>query len=151
MVNNLVCDIINYINENINDKISIEELTQEFNYNRYYIMKLFKRELDISIINYINCIRIYNSLNSLRSNNSILNVALNNGFYSQEYYTEIFKKVVGTNPTTYKKFITQKYLSTKKEEEIVLSNLIKLENTITKVNTYKTKRRQDNNIKTIFR
>ena len=67
MVNNLVCDIINYINENINDKISIEELTQEFNYNRYYIMKLFKRELDISIINYINCIRIYNSLNSLRS------------------------------------------------------------------------------------
>ena len=45
--NSLVCDILEYINKNINDKITIDDLTYEFNYNRYYLMKLFKKELDI--------------------------------------------------------------------------------------------------------
>ena len=103
--NSLVCDMLEYINKNINDKITIYDLTYEFNYNRYYLMKLFKKELDISIINYINYKRIHNSLSSLRDDKSILMVALDNGFYSQEYYTEIFKKVIGTNPITYKSFI----------------------------------------------
>ena len=92
--NSLVCDILEYINKNINEKITIDDLTYEFNYNRYYLMKLFKKELDISIVNYINYKRIYNSLSSLRNDKSILMVALDNGFYSQEYYAEIFKKVI---------------------------------------------------------
>lgn len=149
--NNLVCDILEYINKNINDKITIDDLTYEFNYNRYYLMKLFKKELDTSIINYINYKRIYNSLSSLRDDKSILNVALNNGFYSQEYYTEIFKKVIGTNPITYKSFIKNRHLSKKKEEDILITNLINLEDINAKTNNYIRRRKTDNKVKSIFK
>lgn len=148
--NNLVCDIIEYINKNINDKISIDDLTYEFNYNRYYLMKIFKKELNISIINYINYKRIYNSLSSLRDDKSILNVALNNGFYSQEYYDEIFKKVIGTNPITYKSFIKNRHLSKKMKEDILINNLINLEDIIDKINNYIRRRKTDNKVKSIF-
>lgn len=148
--NNLVCDIIDFINKNINDKISIDDLTYEFNYNRYYLMKLFKKELDISIVNYINYRRIYNSLSSLRDDKSILMVALNNGFYSQEYYTEIFKKVIGTNPITYKSFIKNRHLTKKKKEDILINNLINLEDIIDKINNYIRRRKTDNKVKSIF-
>lgn len=149
--NNLVCDILEYINKNINDKITIDDLTYEFNYNRYYLMKLFKKELNISIINYINYKRIYNSLSSLRDDKSILMVALDNGFYSQEYYTEIFKKVIGTNPITYKSFIKNRHLSKEKEEEdILITNLINLEDIIDKTNNYIKRRKADNKVKSIF-
>ena len=149
--NSLVCDILEYINKNINEKITIDDLTYEFNYNRYYLMKLFKKELDISIVNYINYKRIYNSLSSLRENKSILMIALNNGFYSQEYYAEIFKKVIGTAPITYKSFIKNRHLSKQKNEDILITNLIDLEDVMDKVNNYIKRRKTDSKIKSIFK
>lgn len=149
--NSLVCDILEYINKNINEKITIDDLTYEFNYNRYYLMKLFKKELDISIVNYINYKRIYNSLSSLRENKSILMIALNNGFYSQEYYAEMFKKVIGTTPITYKSFIKNRHLSKQKEEDILITNLINLEDIMNKVNNYIKRRKTDSKIKSIFK
>jgi DNA polymerase-3 subunit delta len=52
--NELICNILNFIEININKKISIEEISLKFFYNRYYVMKLFKKELNISLISYIN-------------------------------------------------------------------------------------------------
>ena len=40
--------------ENINKNITIDELSNIFFFDKFYIMKLFKKELNITIINYIN-------------------------------------------------------------------------------------------------
>ena len=103
--NRLVCDILRYIDNNINSKISIEDLENKFFYNRYYIMKLFKKELNITIIDYINNLRIYNSILQIRdTDNKILNIAYKNGFYSIEYFSETFKNIIGVNPRIVKKY-----------------------------------------------
>lgn len=102
--NEIVCNILEYIDININSKISIGNISKKLNFNRYYLMKLFKRELNISIIDYINCLRIYNCLNDIK-NNSLLKVSIANGFYSLEYFSETFKNIIGINPSTYKKII----------------------------------------------
>jgi YesN/AraC family two-component response regulator len=60
--NKLICEILIYIDKNIKNKITIEELENKFFYNRYYIMKLFKKEIGLTIVEYINSIRIYNSI-----------------------------------------------------------------------------------------
>lgn len=104
----LVCDILEYINNNINKEISIEELSNIFFFDRYYIMKLFKKELGITIINYINSIRIYNSLKDYKYNDSIIRIALNNGFNSLEYYSETFKAILKVSPREYKYFLNRK-------------------------------------------
>ena len=117
-----MCEIIEYINKNINKEITIDELSMHFFFDKTYIMKRFKKELGVSIHEYINIIRIYNSLSLMRTDNYLLSIGMKNGFNSLEYFSETFKKVMGVNPTTYKKYINYKYVS-KKEESLILNNL----------------------------
>ena len=103
--NELVCNILDYLDENINTIISIDMISSIFCYDKFYIMKRFKKEIGTSIFNYINAIKIYNSLKYFKNDDSILKIALESGFNSLEYFSEIFKKVMGVNPTAYKYFI----------------------------------------------
>ena len=111
--NNLICDILIYINDNISNKITIKELENRFFYNRYYIMKLFKQEIGLTLIEYINSIRIYNSIMQLKNNkSSFTNIALRSGFYSLEYFSETFKHVTNMSPRLFRNyFYDQKKLS----------------------------------------
>lgn len=123
--NDLICNIIEYLNNNINKEITIDELSTLFYFNKTYIMKKFKKELNISIHEYINTIRIYNSLPYFKEDNYILNIAFKNGFNSLEYYSEIFKKNIGVSPNIYKKYLSYKNI-TDKEEEKILNNICRI-------------------------
>lgn len=94
----MVCNIIEYINENLNREITINELSKIFSYDKTYIMKRFKRELNITIKEYINIKKILNSLEHYNYNNKILNIAFKSGYNSLEYYSEIFTTLVGVSP-----------------------------------------------------
>ena len=139
--NELVCNILSYINANINDEITIDSLSKKFYFNRTYIMKRFKKELSISIVNYINIVRIYNSLKYLKEDKKILEVALLNGFNSQEYYTEIFRNVIGVNPLSYKKYINYIAKLDNKSINIIENNLIKVESKLKEIEIYMNNRK----------
>ena len=121
----LVCNILDYIKDNLNDEIKIDYFVKKYYFNRTYIMKKFKKDLGISIINYINIERIYQSLKYYHDDKTILEIALKNGFNSQEYYSEIFKKIVGTSPMDYKKYI--KRIISIKKERIIQDHLLRIE------------------------
>ena len=105
-------------------------------------MKLFKKEIGLSLFNYINCLRIYNSINSINSSDKLLiRVAIDNGFYSLEYFSEIFNKIIGVSPSVYKKFYYSRYSPSKENYKLVTDNIISLNITINKIKKYK------NNIK----
>ena len=143
--NELVCKILNYIDNNINRKITIEELSLRFYYNRYYIMKLFKKEIGISLFDYINNLRIYNSINSINNSNKLLiRIAIENGFYSLEYYSEMFKKIIGVSPSIYKKFYYNRYTPSKNNYKLITDNIIKINMLINKVRQYKLKIKPQN-------
>ena len=57
--NDLVCDILDFIDENINRKITMSELSKRFYFNKDYIMRLFKKEIHSTILDYINQLRIF--------------------------------------------------------------------------------------------
>ncbi|MGN1342289.1 MAG: helix-turn-helix transcriptional regulator [Bacilli bacterium] len=139
--NELVCNILNYINKNINKEITINELSNIYFYDKTYIMKKFKKELGITIKEYINHKKILNSLSLYNPQASILNIAFNSGFNSIEYYSEVFNKLIGVSPRIYKKFITPlNTLEDNKLEKIRSSilNIIMLDN---KINDYLFNRR----------
>ena len=46
--NELVCNIVEYLNNNINKEITIDELSLLFYFDKAYIMRRFKKELNIS-------------------------------------------------------------------------------------------------------
>ena len=138
MNNNLVRNILKYIDDNIYAKITLEELSRIYYFNKDYIMRVFKRELDITIIDYMNKKRIYLSLEELsETNDSILKIALMHGFTSQEYYNEIFNKVMQTNPLSYRKFTKNHPSITEEERNKITKNLTDLKYQLDRIQKYK--------------
>ncbi len=128
MTNNIVLNILDYIESNINDEISIDNIAKELCYDKSYLMKVFKKEIGLSIISYVNMIRIINSINMFQYDESLLKVCMFNGFNSLEYYSETFKIITGVNPTVYKKFLNN--------EEISKVDYLKINQFIIRMNTY---------------
>jgi len=117
----LVSYIIDYLNNNINRFVSIDELALYFGYDKSYMMKLFKRHIGLTIKEYQNNRRIYFSIKNIYYGDSLLKTALENGFNSLEYYSEMFTKVVGVSPSIYKKFLKKKC---SKEEIVVIEKFL---------------------------
>lgn len=128
MTNNIVLNILDYIESNINDEISIDNIAKELCYDKSYLMKVFKKEIGLSIISYVNMIRIINSINMFQYDESLLKVCMFNGFNSLEYYSETFKIITGVNPTVYKKFLNN--------EEISKVDYLKINQFKIRMNTY---------------
>ena len=97
-MNKIVLDILNFIDNNLYEEISIDIIASTLCYDRFYIMKTFKKELGISIVTYINYLKVLRSLSFYSNDDSILKIALCNGFNSLEYYSEIFKTFLGVSP-----------------------------------------------------
>lgn len=126
--NKLICEILIYIDKNIKNKITIEELENKFFYNKYYIMKLFKKEIGLTIIEYINSIRVYNSILLIKNNNlKFINIAFKSGFYSLEYFSETFKSIIGVSPSIYKKFIAISSYISEKDDITIRDSINKLQ------------------------
>ena len=125
--NELIIKILKYIDNNMYKKISIDDLANYFHYNKDYIMRLFKKEIGYTITNYINSKRIYNSLKSfIYKDLSILNISINYGFYSQEYYCEVFHRIIGVTPSTYHKYINFR-------SSIGIEDLISIQNNLSRL------------------
>ena len=103
-MNNIVKGMCEYILSNLYEDITMERLEKEFYYNRYYLMRLFKSYTGYTIIEFINTVKILKTVDPLLfTNDSILKIALNNGFNSQEYYSEKFQDVLGIAPLRFRK------------------------------------------------
>lgn len=126
--NELICNILNYLNSNLNQKISIDDISKKFNFNKAYIMRLFKKEIGITITTYLNKRKIYNSLKEFKDkNNTFLKIALKNGFYNQEYFSETFKNIMEITPREYKKFLFRKNNCNKEKTKLILKKIIEIE------------------------
>ena len=133
--NELVCNILTYIQNNIKTEIIISDISSIFSYDKTYIMKRFKKELGITIKEYINIIKVLDSLTYYNSNNTILKIAILSGYNSIEYYSEVFSKLIGVSPRVYKKFIMPLSNLSEKEIQIIrtsISELYSLKDKITK-------------------
>ena len=135
--NELVCNILDYLDENINTIISIDMISSIFCYDKTYVMKRFKKELGISIINYMNAIKVFNSLKYFRYDDSILKISMESGFNSLEYFSEIFKKIIGVSPNTYKQFIRHDIRVEANEISTIINSLVKLDELRNKVMFYR--------------
>ena len=140
--NELVVKILNYIDDNLYKRITMDEISSIFYFNKDYLMRIFKKELDITIMDYINKRRIYNSLDLLKnSDDLIIKVALNSGYSSLEYYSETFTKVLGVSPLTYRKFTRVNSQISDDELNIIREKLPEISLLLKRIDIYK------NNIK----
>lgn len=100
-------DVVKRIKKCIDDNFtstdfSIDHISRELSYNKKYISNIFKKEMGIGIIEYINTIRIQTACTMMEQNfTSVSDIANKCGYSDPQYFSRIFKQRVGASPLAY--------------------------------------------------
>ena len=97
-----VIDSVAYIRENLQSKLSVEQIAEQAGFSKYYFLRLFKRVTGCTVVQYINLLRCEYAKELLRSGNSVKQTALRSGFENMSYFTGVFKRHVGCLPNAYR-------------------------------------------------
>lgn len=102
---NRIVEIIKYIAANYEDKyLNIEKVSDYVHLNPQYLSRFFKSQMDISIIKFVNKLRMEKSLDALKyTDNNIMDIAIAYGFADTKAYYRVFKENMGMTPTEYRK------------------------------------------------
>jgi AraC-like DNA-binding protein/quercetin dioxygenase-like cupin family protein len=96
-------DILLFIENHYNQDISLEDVAKIANICKSECCRFFKKQMGMTIFDYILYLRIQNSLPLLKKSDSITDVATMVGFTSPSYYSQIFKRYMKCTPMEYKK------------------------------------------------
>ena len=100
----IVMEMCKYLLNNLDHEITMEELEDVFFYNKFYLIRIFKAYTGYTIKGFINNVKVLKTIDPLLfTNDTILKIALNNGFNSQEYYSEKFRNIIGISPIQFRK------------------------------------------------
>ncbi|RAK06947.1 AraC family transcriptional regulator [Halanaerobium saccharolyticum] len=99
--NERMLDIIKYINQHINESISLDSLANNFHLNKSYLSHIFKKHAGVSIIRYIRYKKIMSAKRLLLDNNSCSEVCAKLNFGDYSTFFRSFKKEVGISPKDY--------------------------------------------------
>ena len=101
--------IYQYVTENYNTKITLDNLCFLFGTNKTTLCKSFRQEYGTTILNYINSLKIREAKSLLRKNQmNSTQIADALGYESIHYFCRQFKKATGQTPTEYAKSIKSK-------------------------------------------
>lgn len=100
----LIYDAISYIEAHLDEDISFSQIAQNVNLSPSYFRAIFKDVTGLTPIAYLNRMRIVKSLEYLEYEGlSIADAAGKVGIYDANYYSRLFKKVMGYSPRYFKK------------------------------------------------
>jgi len=101
--NILACDIKTYIDENINSNLSLEDISKQFLITPFHLIRIFKKELNLTPYQYILNQKINLAKELLSKNISISQVSLDTGFNDQSHLYKYFKQTFSISPKEYQK------------------------------------------------
>jgi two-component system, response regulator YesN len=99
----LVKKIVDIIERNYNDNLTLEMLSDSFNYSSAYLGKLFKKHTRENFNSYLNKIRILKAKEFLLQGKKVYQVAIQTGFSNVDYFFNKFKKHTGVSPSQFRK------------------------------------------------
>jgi len=98
--------VLNFIKENYQEKISIDDLAKEANLTRYHFCRLFKSLTGQTPVEYINCFRINQAIRLLEDENlKIMDIAFDVGFDNFSYFIKKFREYKNCTPTEYRRLM----------------------------------------------
>jgi AraC-like DNA-binding protein len=99
----LVQDVMQYFQENVYRKLSLQDLCEKFNYSRSFLCDVFKRETGQSLFACFNRIKVEEAKRLLLETNlSVTEISAKFGFAEPKYFGALFKKETGLAPSQYR-------------------------------------------------
>ena len=102
--NEQIDEIIAYINDNISEQLTIDELSKHFFLSESYICRIFKLATGTTINKYITARRISIAKSLLSNGSNVNDVCIQCGFNDYSNFLKSFKKAVGVSPKKYSNF-----------------------------------------------
>lgn len=100
--NNIVQSAVMYINENVDKRLTLKDISKSVGYSVSYISAVFKKHLGTSLINYFLKVRITRAKQLIEENKYSFNeIAEMLGFDSVQYFSTQFKKIAKLTPSQY--------------------------------------------------
>lgn len=98
-----ILPILNYIEQNYQNPISLQNISNETALHKNYVCSLFKSITNKTISDYISFVRICEAKELLKLDIPLSEIAYKVGFSSQSYFNKVFKKYLFYTPLEYKK------------------------------------------------
>ena len=98
-----VYKVVNFISENLNNDVTLDDIATAMNYECHYFSSLFNRYFSMNFKSFINLLRFERACVLLSQKESnITAVAEACGFGSIRNFNRVFKKLSGSTPKEYK-------------------------------------------------
>lgn len=98
-----IVQCIDYVYKHIHNRITVNDLADYTGLSVSYLSRLFKKELGVSVSDYIREKKIERAQNLLRySNYSFIEISNYLAFSSQSHFIQTFEKYVGLTPKKYR-------------------------------------------------
>ena len=100
---NIIQQAISYIYKNLTNKLTLQQISDAIYVHPNYLSTLFKKEVGMSLPDYIMKTRVDESKYYIRyTNTKISDIAAFYQFCNQSYYTQVFRKFIGRTPNEYR-------------------------------------------------
>ena len=98
-----IITVINYIENNIAEKMSLSTIAKAVGYSKYHLHRMFVETVGLSIHDYVQRRQLTEAAKLLVfSKKSILEISLIAGYESQQAFTNIFKQMYKKTPNEYR-------------------------------------------------
>lgn len=103
-------NIVDYVDYHYRESdISLGRLANIFSYTEKYLSSLFKKNMQIGFINYLNNLRIQYACELIKKGDmSMSEISLACGYSDYSYFSKVFKKITGHSPTEGLKYLKNK-------------------------------------------
>ena len=108
ILNAVINKAINYIFENIDEDITVDDVARHCSYSKYHLMRMFKEDTDEALYQFIKRVRLERSAWRLKveKDKSITEIGADYGYSSSNFATA-FKKHLNLSPAGFRKISEQ--------------------------------------------
>lgn len=97
-----VQEIIDYIENHIEEHISLDIIETHIGYSKYYLHKLFYTYTGMYVMDYCRRRKLEYSIQDLQTKRNILDIAIAYSYMSERSYSRAFKSIYGVSPGKYR-------------------------------------------------
>ena len=106
---NLICQILDYVEMHYREDISLESVAQHFGYEYHYLSRVLNKSYNIRFKQIVNEYRVDHAIRLLKAGEmSITEISLQCGFQSIRTFNDVFLSITGQKPSEYSKNILSK-------------------------------------------
>lgn len=100
----LISEIVTYISDHLKENLTLDTISEEVGYSKYYLCRMFKKYTNTTIIQYINMKRIdFTKYLLTNTTKSLQEISQQAGFNNYSCFYKTFFATTGQSPKDYRK------------------------------------------------